>query len=365
MFFTCKKFLQVLCALAVFTVFFIVPVYSGDEDRVSRMIRKLDDPKYTQAAIRHLVKLQQKAVPHLLREALHGKSIVRRGWAIFCLSQIDGNITHLQKMYEDGKQPPLVRTWALAACIHKMDSLAELMKVDKYLYKLPAVKPLLGKRVITVLSREDSRVFVAKLIYVTRHIADLQSILSTVIIQQKPQDLVRVMLTAEKQEVRRLAAGYLASMGRQNDEQIALEVVNMLKFDDKAADVPWANGPLFLPRLRWEYTTAKMLVKNLISWLLWCKRRGKKDEERQIHNNIISQPLARSLGYSRWNMRNSFVLWGKVVGKKQLQRLFKEQGVHEEKYYMAILDKTPDEPMKTYHLWDTGDDFGSGFDDDW
>ena len=365
MFFICKKIPHTLCILVVFSSFFVVPVYAGGEDRVSRMIRKLDNPKYTQAAIQRLVKLQQKAVPHLRREAAHGKSIVRRGWAIFCLSQIKGNTAHLQKMYEDGRQPSLIRTWALAACIHKMDSLEELMKLDKYLHKLPAVKPLLGRRVVTVLSRENSRVFVEKLMYLTRHMADLQSILSTIIMQQKPQDVAWVMLTAEKQEVRLLAAGYLASMGEQSrDERIALEVANMLKFDVEAADVPWANGPLFLPRLRWEHTTAKMLVENLVSWLLWCKRRGKKDVERQIRNNIASQPLARSIGYNRWRIRDSLVLWGKVVGKKQLERLFKEQGVHEEKYYAGILDRTPDKPMDNYNPWnDADDDWGD--DDEW
>lgn len=353
MFFACQKFPRVLCILLFFTGIF---TYAGGENRAERIIRKLDNPKYTKRAIRYLIKLQKKAVPYLLREAVDGKNIARRGWAIFCLSQIDGNAMHLQKIYQDVRQAPLVRTWALAACIHKMDSLTELTNINKYvLRQLPAVKPLLSTRIITLLTDNKNQIPVEMLLDIAQRSTELQSTLNNMIMQKKLPELARVMLTAKKQEVRRLAAGYLASMGRKNNDQVALQILDKLHFNAQATEVPWANGPLFLPLLRWERTTAKPLLKNLVSWFLWCKRQGKEDEQQQISNNISGGRLTQAIGYTHWSIKNPLVMWGKVVGRKQLQRLFEEQGVHKEKYYIDIVNKAPEKPMKAYNSWDDED----------
>ncbi|WP_372364964.1 HEAT repeat domain-containing protein [Candidatus Uabimicrobium sp. HlEnr_7] len=366
-----REFLRVLLQVASIIICFgtlIVNGYSGGEDHVYGIIQKLDNPKYTKVAIRRLVKLKQKAIPYLLREAKHGHNIVRRGWAIFCLSKIGGDRVdaHLQKIHQNNNQPPLVRTWAISARIQNMQLLSELMKMSQYLTQFPVINHPMGKRLLILLDR-DKKLSAQTLINIALHIPKLQPVLTKTIIQLNPQNVILVMTSHKNQEMRRLAAGYLATMA-QNNNEISTRVANFFQFDVTAKDVPWANGPLFLPRLHWDRVSGQALVENLISWLLWCERMGKMAEQQQIHNNIRSQPLANAVGYPSWitgevKIDHWLLLWGKVVGKNELLRLLKQQGADKEKLY--ILNKSPQQPLKP-HSYDLEDYFDSNdSDEDW
>lgn len=345
LFFIYKKFPRALHIACIFVICATAPkVYAQDSDEIYKLIQKLDNAQHATAAMQQLVNLGQTAIPHLLGEAVEGSDIVQRGWAIVCLSQIGGGTVdaHLQNIHQNDRQPMLVRTWAIAARIHMTESLSEVMDMSHHLLQFPALQRPIGKRVMLLLSREDN-VSAEKLLGLAQRMPTLQSILGKVIMDLDAKDLVQAMATAQDQQARRLAAGYLATMAQSNNK-IPYEVAKVYAFKVDAKDVPWANGPLFVPGLRWDHESARTLVENLISWHLWCERMGKKAEQRQIHNNIRSLQLARAGGYKSpgWTEVGTdqwLLIWGKAVGQKELLRLLKEQNVHNEKRYIEILQQ--------------------------
>ena len=81
---------------------------------------------------------------------------------------------------------------------------------------------------------------------------------------------------------------------------------------------------------------------HLIRWHLWCDRHDKKAEKKQIHNNIRSLALASVAGYQspgfneidtpRW-----LVIWGKAVGREEIEEILEEQGVSDNARYASVL----------------------------
>ena len=270
-----------------------------------------------------------------------------------CLARIGGSKidSHLQKIHKDEKQSLLIRTWAIAARIQMAQSLADVLKLSKQVKQFPAIERAIGKRTIFILKR-DNKLSTKMLLEIVQSSPKVQPALSTIIMQQDPQILINIMITAQNQQVRRLAASYLANVGRTNSE-VKHQIIKALLFSPKAKDVPWQGGSLFLPRLRWDYQTARKLVGNLISWHLWCERMGKKTQQQQIHRNINSTRLADAAKYQRPDSSKKttdkwLLLWGKAVGKEELFRLLEEQGVQDQKQH--ILEQTPEEPQD--YDWD-------------
>ncbi|BBM82009.1 DUF2330 domain-containing protein [Candidatus Uabimicrobium amorphum] len=356
----CKKFPRMLhtaCVLVLCTAIFAPNLHAdNDGDEVYKLIQQLDDYKKTSSIMQQLVKMGQKAVPHLLGEAVEGSDMVQRGWAIVCLSQIGGSTVdaHLQNIHQNQKQPMLVRTWAIAARIQMTQSLGEVMDMSQHLSQFPALERPIGKRVMALLASEDN-VSAEKLLGLAQRMPKLQGVLGKVITGLDSKELVQAMATAKDQQVRRLAAGYLASMA-QNNNKIPYEVASVYEFKVDAKDVPWANGPLFVPGLRWDRESSRTLVGSLISWHLWCERKGKKAEQRQIHNNIRSLSLAQAAGYESpaWNEIGTdqwLLVWGKAVGQKELLRLLKEQNVQNEKRYIEILKQLSQQKVQEREQW--------------
>ena len=161
-----------------------------------------------------------------------------------------------------------------------------------------------------------------------------------------PEKLASVMFTGKDQNVRRIAAGYIGTVAQQGDDdaaKVAKVSISLLTFDSSATAVPWNEGPLFVPGIKWSKEDATGLVGNLIRWNLWCDINGKNQEQQQIHNNIRSLGLARAAGYKSpgWNNADCVTwlkAWGEVAGKAGVEEILREQNVlGNGKYDSALL----------------------------
>jgi len=178
---------------------------------------------------------------------------------------------------------------------------------------------------------------------VSLRIPQLQQALAPAIIALGPKDLSAALVTAKDQNVRRQAAAYLGSLAGRGDKGVPAAVIEVYKFDPDAKDVAWKGGPLFVPGINWNKEDARALVGNLISWHLWCDIRGRKSEQKQIHNNIRSLSLARAAGYQGpgWQDIGTvqwLTIWGKAVGRKEIERMLKQQGVDTNRKYSSVLE---------------------------
>ena len=151
------------------------------------------------------------------------------------------------------------------------------------------------------------------------------------------------MVEGNADQVRRMSAGYLGAIANQGkQEEVASSVVESLVFDAMAKDVPWKGGALFLPGISWDKPNAKQLVGELVRWMLWCDVQNREDEKRQIHNNLRSLALARVAGYQSpgWQEVDTnawLAAWGKVVGRKGIEKILEEQDLSESGKYGEVL----------------------------
>jgi len=155
------------------------------------------------------------------------------------------------------------------------------------------------------------------------------------------QPLIRAMLQSKKQDVRRQAAGYLASLAQSPDqaEVVVADIVKDLKFDRSSKEPPWHGGPLFVPGIQWKSNDARKLVDNLIRWHLWADENELAAVQQQVNNNLRSLMLARVAGYQVPSSSESIEWlksWKRVVGREELERLLSEQ--HLEEKYSELLD---------------------------
>jgi hypothetical protein len=319
-----------------------------EEPQPKRTIRQLlDDLSHkekAEAAVAELVKRGEEAKEQLKGEAIEGNDLTRRGWAIVALGEIGGKDVDelLMKVHDDAKQPMLVRTWAAASRVSMVDTADELTALAPLAAQFPAVGRPIGMRLVEKLAGGEGA-SAEGLLSVSLKVPQLQTALAPAIMAAGADKLAVAMATAKDMDVRRQAAGYLATMALQGDKAVAGEVVKVYKFDPEAKVVAWNGGPLFVPGLQWEKENGRALAGNLIRWHLWCDRNSKPDEQRQIHNNIISLALAQAAGYQSPGFGDTTTVqwlqtWGKAVGKEELQALLKEQGVDEDAKYKAALE---------------------------
>ena len=158
-----------------------------------------------------------------------------------------------------------------------------------------------------------------------------------------PEKLSMTMLTAEENQVRRLAAGYLGAAAQGNSPEVAKVLNGLLQFDPEAKNVPWEGGALFVPGMQWGKEDARILVGGLIRWYLWCELNDRKTEQSQLHNNLRSLGLARAAGYQSPGWRETGLMgwleaWGAAAGKKEIEAILTQQNVHNKPKYAALLN---------------------------
>ena len=320
----------------------------ADEDKrpIRELLRDLNDAGKAAAAVDALVARGAEAKEQLKGEAIEGNDLARRGWAIVALAEIGGDDVDqlLAKVHGDSKQPALLRTWAAAARVYMTESTDELIEKASLVSTFPALGRPLGMRIIERLSDKEQQASPEGILAVSLKVPKLQQALVPAILALGPEKLSGVLTTAKDQTVRRQAAAYLGTLAQQGDKGVAPAVIKVYKFDAQAKDVPWSGGPLFVPGIAWQKDDARALVGNLIRWHLWCDRKGRKAEQKQIHNNLRSVGLARVAGYQSPGFREATTVqwlttWGKAIGRKALADLLAEQGAADTPKYSNILEK--------------------------
>ena len=316
----------------------------AEKPTIRQLLNDLSHKEKAEAAVEQLIKRGDEAKAQLQGEVIEGGDLTRRGWAIVALGEIggDGVDDLFKKVHEDGQQPMLVRTWCAAARVSLVDSTDELTELAPLVQQFPAVGRPLGMRLVEKLG-EGEGASAEGLLAVSLQVTQLQSALAPAILATGADSLTKAMATAKDQNVRRQAAGYLGTLAQQGSkEDVAKAVVKQYTFDPMAKDVPWKDGPLFLPGIQWDKENAKAVVGDLIKWHLWCDINDKTAEQNQIHNNIRSLGLANAAGYQSPGFQNVGTVqwlqtWGKAFGKDELQAILEEQKVADNAKYAAAL----------------------------
>ncbi|MCA9213069.1 MAG: DUF2330 domain-containing protein [Planctomycetales bacterium] len=301
------------------------------------LIKLLDDSHYASQAAKELTSRGQDALEILLATASNGNSLAHRGWAISCLGQIGGPQTDvaLAKIYQDDTEEQLVRTWAAAARIASTDSAELLLERAHLVARFPATGRPLAKKLTSLLSSGQA-VSAAALLEISLKVPQLQSALAEPIMETGADALVEVLTTSPNQEVRRQAAAYLGTLASQTPG-VADAINAAYAFDKDASMVPWADGPLFIPRLSWQQEKARTLVGSLIRWHVWCDVNDNAEGQQQIHNNLRSLYLAGAAGYQSPGFGDASTVqwlktWSAVVGKAEIRTLLSDQGISKTKY---------------------------------
>jgi hypothetical protein len=319
------------------------------EKEILALIDDLEDPKKADGAVKALVALGDPAVPHLLGEAIEGKSVIKRGWCIVCLSEIGGKEmeTRLKELYSDTKQPMLVRTWAAAAVVYQAETTEQLLALAPLIPQFPALGRPIGMRLVDALAASKGGASAEDMISVTLTVPQLQQALAPAIMAAGNDKLVEVMARAKDTNVARQATAYLATIGQKDAANVAKAVIAKYKFNPKAKDVPW-NTALYVPSMQWGKDYGRELVGNLVSWYVWCELNDKKQQLQQIHNNVAGIGLDSQVGYSaqalfaNQTVEGYLTEWGKLVGRKEIRRMLEEQGVAERDRFKRIIDAAPE-----------------------
>lgn len=315
--------------------------------RITRLIRQFRNPKRVNSALRQVVKMGSAAIPYLWAEIIEDQPLVPRGWAVVALSEMGqqmNNIdakTKLKTVALNASHPVLLRTWAAAGHILTAQSTKELLLLQSLLNHFPATVRPFSKR-LRGLMKVGKKSLTTLLKLSTNY--RLRRALAPVIMSFGPRPLVKVMYSHPDNSTRRMAAAYVASIGRKEPIKTAKMIVRALRFRPKAKLVPWAGGALFVPSIAWKKPQARALVGRLIAWMLWAEGHHKKSLQRQIHNNIRSLSLARVAGYRSpgWRMATIdrwLVIWGGVVGCRGIKRILQQQGVESISRYQSVLQQ--------------------------
>jgi hypothetical protein len=334
---------------------------SGKKPTEKEILALIDDLEVSEKANKArdaLVKIGEPAVPHLLGEALEGKSVIKRGWSIVCLGDIGGDdvVKRLTELYNDPKhrdkegKPSLVQTWAAAAVVAQAKSSEELIKLAPLINQFPALGRPIGMRLVDALAAKSGGASAEDMINVSITVPQLQQALAPAIMAAGTDKLVDVMKNSKNVNTAQQAAAYLGTIAGKDLDGVAKGVIAGYKFDPKAKQVPWTTA-LWVPGINWGKDHGRVLVGNLISWHLWCDLNDKKSQQQQIQNNIQGVGLAQQVGYQpmfgdvttdQW-----LTTWGQLVGRKEIRRMLEEQGVADKERFKKIIDATPEKSDKS------------------
>jgi hypothetical protein len=347
-----------LLVLAALGVWLASPVVAQDKEKkasdkklsekeILALIDDLEDSKKADGAVKALVTAGEPAVPHLLGEAIEGKSVIKRGWAIVCLSEIGGKDVEkrLRELYSDTKQPSLVRTWAAAAVVYQAETTEELLALAPLIQQFPSLGRPIGMRLVDALAAKKEGASAEDMINVTIKVPQLQQALAPAIIAAGSDKLVTVMTKSKEVNTAQQAAAYLGTIGQKDRDGVAKAVIAAYKFDPKAKKVPWTTA-LWVPGINWEKDFGRQLVSNLISWHLWCDLNNQKPQQQQIQNNIQGVGLAQQVGYQpqfgNISTDQWLTTWGQLVGRKEIARMLKEQGADDKERFKKLLESIPE-----------------------
>ncbi len=271
-------------------------------------------------------------VPALLGEALYGKRLASRGWAIVGLAEIGGSAANegLTEILIDSQASALLRTWAAAGRVSTATTFDELGAVFGLAQQYPAIRrPLKLQLTRIVPTTLDGAI---ELIQLCRRDPSGLGASADLILSLGSATLTDVMRTAADSEVRRIAAASLANiaMAGRTDE-VAEAALTAYRFDTELKIEPWTGGALFVPGIQWSGESAKSLVRNLVAWHVWADRHDRADLKQQVHNNLNSLQLGHAAGYRIPRRTLDTVGWLEILaqacGRETVREVLAEQGV--------------------------------------
>lgn len=315
----------------------ITEVLNLPEDQAG-LVAAMEDQKTAAGATEKLVAMGPSVVPTLRDVALHGEDIGARGWAITGLQQIPGAESDkaLLGIQEYGAAPELVRTWAAAARINRCADLDCVMELAPLSQQYPA----LGRPIrLQVEAKGQELGDLGAALKAVSSNPSLAEALTPIILAGGPEPLAQVMFSHPENEPRRLAAGYMGTLGQ--DQRTHMDIAKLYAYNPGAEEVIWKGGALYVPSLAWQKKEAQVLVGHLVSWHLYCDRTGLTAEKQQIYNNLQSINLHRPAGMDWPNQDTNALLvqYGKAAGRPALEKILAEHGVKDETKYQGLLDQ--------------------------
>lgn len=323
-------------ALMAVAVAAVLSAPGGAKEKVDfkKLVAELGERETSQQALDALVAQKDAAIPWLTGAAVESADLTTRGWAIVGLSQLggEGPTKTLVKLSEDGKQPPLVRTWAWSGRVRLAQNMDELVVIANQLGTYPALKRPLSMRVTELLSTTDASA--EALLTMSASNWQLQQMMVEPILALGQDKLVEAMATSKDMRARQTAAAYLGTLaqrqGKAGNEIVGLAVVKAYAFKPGAKDVPWAGGPLYVPNIGWEKQMATELVGNFIAWWVWCDVNGRTEDITKISHSLNSWGLATPVGFQPefrvQETRHWIDVWRRVKGEAAVKELLKKTG---------------------------------------
>ena len=322
----------------------------SDEQTTAELIILLIDPEKVDFAVRTIVARGKKAVPDLISVTSGNNDLAIRGWAIVCLSQIGGKQVdnHLLRLHANLQEPALLRIWAAAARVHMVKSSAELLKLSGLVRQFPSLSLPIATKLQKLLAKKPNSVSLGQLLRITMTIPELHKSLSENILSRGPKPLVNVMISEKDVRVCKEAAGFLEELSDRKYNEVAAGVNAAYQFDPNTTGIPWSNGQLVVPGLKWQQKDARKLVRSLISWNIWCEenlpndRRTRFKLQRPIEAALKNANLATAAGYrvnSGIRKPDDWLLvWGRTVGKAEVEQMLQEQNLEAKLRYKKILN---------------------------
>ena len=322
----------------------------SDEQTTAELIILLIDPEQVNFAVRTIVARGKKSLPDLISVTSANNDLAIRGWAIVCLSQIGGKQVdnHLLRLHANLQEPVLLRTWAAAARVQMAKSPAKLLRLAGLVRQFPALSLPIATKLQKLLAKKPNRVNLRQLLRITMTIPELHKSLSENILSRGPKPLLNVMISEKDVRVCKEAAEFLEKLSNQNYDKVAAAVNAAFQFDPNTTGIPWNNGQLVVPRLKWQQKDARKLVRSLISWLIWCEenlpndRRTRFKLQRPIEAALKSSHLVSAAGYRvKPGIRKAddwLLVWGRAVGKEEIEQMLQEQNLEDKIRYKKILN---------------------------
>lgn len=299
---------------------------------VDELLEDVVDKTSREAAIDELRELGEAGVDALADVAASDEQMTRRGWAVICLSEIGGEVAtkRLQYLAGDGSQPLLVRTWCAAALYQQADTVAELIKSANGAMPLSATalhRPF-QMRLAELLTDEDET-DLASLLQLSSAYPFLNATLVPAARKHGTDAIIEEMLSGSNNQIRSQAAAVLGAIGGTDKDHawLAAKMVAALKFDADGEQVPWHGGPLFLPGLTWNKKNADEAMEQLLTWWLWCERKGLQNDGNIIANNLWVFTQSLGMTHHGQALNPWLVDWARKHGSKRLRQKLELTGV--------------------------------------
>ena len=299
------------------------------------MMKLLYDSKTAPSGIEQLVEVGVPALDSVEKLLSKSEDIIAKGWAIQAVAKMKTSESKdlLRTIEKDTKQETLVRTWAASALVQLCTTTDELIAMMPLVQQYPALSRPVGMQ----LDQLSGGLNPLQALDMSLKIPQLKEVLQDNILSGDPSILIEAMLTHADMNIRRQSAAYLATMGRTNKATIPA-LITAYDFTPQATQIRWNGGPLYVPSVSWDKENGTALFAHLVSWYLFCDKKGLGQEKQQLYNNMRSVTLLGAIGMPRYIQNDTSAIlkaFQGVVGRRQVQIMLEEQGM--KKKYAHIL----------------------------